>query len=110
MIFEAAGSGESAVKLTDSELRHIEKLARIRLEPESREMLRLQMARIIDFVRQLHGVASTEVSTNTCIDDLKPILRDDLPGESLDREEVLSQAPESAEGCFIVPEIIEKQV
>jgi aspartyl-tRNA(Asn)/glutamyl-tRNA(Gln) amidotransferase subunit C len=36
------------------------------------------------------------------------VLREDEPGESLPVELALANAPEKAEGCFVVPRILEE--
>ncbi len=93
--------------LSDEELEHLEKLARVKLSPESRERFREQLERIIDFVRRLQEVDTTTYAAKEYIADLKPYMRDDEAGSCLSRDVVLEEAPEREDGFFSVPPVIE---
>jgi aspartyl-tRNA(Asn)/glutamyl-tRNA(Gln) amidotransferase subunit C len=97
------------VRLSDEELKKIEKLAAVKLEGKAREKLKGQLARIIDFVRKLEKIDTTGYSPRAYVGDLEPLLREDGVGESLDRDEVIAQAPDSEDGLFRVPPVIDKQ-
>jgi aspartyl-tRNA(Asn)/glutamyl-tRNA(Gln) amidotransferase subunit C len=99
---------EGRLKLTDNEFTDLEALARIDLVPEERERLRLQLDRVIGFVRKLQEIETGEASTaGTSGRALSP--RPDEQDECLDREEVLGQAPDREEGFFRVPRVIDRR-
>jgi aspartyl-tRNA(Asn)/glutamyl-tRNA(Gln) amidotransferase subunit C len=77
------------VALTEEELEHLERLARVRLSDASRERLREQLERIIEFVKRLQ--ATDTAGIEPC----------------LPREEVLAASPGKQDGCFSVPPVIE---
>ncbi|HEY5134098.1 MAG TPA: Asp-tRNA(Asn)/Glu-tRNA(Gln) amidotransferase subunit GatC, partial [Candidatus Krumholzibacteriaceae bacterium] len=58
--------------LTEKDLEHLERLARVKLSGESREKLRGQLERIIEFVRQLEGVDTTGIEARSQTYDIKP--------------------------------------
>lgn len=93
--------------LSDEELGHIERLARVKLSDESRERFREQLERIIAFVRQLQEIDTTKYTTKEYAGELKSYLRDDATGSCLSRDDVLEEAPDSADGFFRVPPVIE---
>jgi aspartyl-tRNA(Asn)/glutamyl-tRNA(Gln) amidotransferase subunit C len=93
--------------LSGSELEHLERLARVRLSEKSREKLREQLARIIEFVRQLQSADTTGFEAGTAVGDLESALREDEPRPCLAREEVLAASPDSRDGYFAVPPVIE---
>lgn len=97
------------MKLTDIELSDLEALARVDLEPEERDRLRLQLDRIIGFVRKLQEVETggVEAGGEGAVPGKAPVL--DEPQECLDREEVLGQAPDREEGFFRVPPVIDRE-
>lgn len=100
---------EGDLKLTDMEFGDLEALARIDLDEEERDRLRLQLDRIIGFVRKLQEVdTGTEEKARA---DMQPsaLPAADDPGECLDREEVLGQAPDRENGFFRVPSVIERK-
>ena len=93
--------------LTEKDLEHLEKLARVKLSGESRERLRAQLERIIEFVRQLEGDDTTGVEARSYTYEFKPELREDATKPCLPRAEVLAAAPAKREGYFAVPSVIE---
>jgi aspartyl-tRNA(Asn)/glutamyl-tRNA(Gln) amidotransferase subunit C len=95
------------VALTEKDLEHLERLARVKLSGESREKLRGQLERIIEFVRQLEGVDTTGIEARSHIGDIKPELREDATKPCLPRAEVLAAAPSKRDGYFAVPPVIE---
>lgn len=98
------------MKLSGKEIRHLEDLARIELDPGERERLCVQLERIIDFVRVLREASGpVKRQTPNTVDEKRTgvALAADLPGECLDRDEVLAAAPESEDGFFSVPPVLE---
>ena len=94
------------MEFTISDIEHLEKLAKINLEPAEREQLALQLGRIVVFVRALRAAGPAEeqfVAATTPVD----VPEGDLPHECLDRSEVLAAAPEHENGLFRVPPVIE---
>ena len=97
------------MKLTDMEFGDLEALARVDLDPEERDRLRLQLDRILGFVKKLQEV-ETGAEEKAGTDILPAVLPSaDEPGECLDREEVLGQAPDREAGFFRVPPVIERE-
>ena len=97
---------EEFLKLTDSEFEDLEALARIDLDPEERDRLRLQLDRILGFVHKIAGVdtgSGTEEVSSTVLPSA------DEPHECLDREEVLGQAPDRENEFFRVPPVIDRE-
>jgi aspartyl-tRNA(Asn)/glutamyl-tRNA(Gln) amidotransferase subunit C len=95
------------MSLTDRELEHLERLARVKLSGESREKLRGQLARIIEFVKQLQTIDTSGLGPCGQAAGLKPALRNDETQPCLPRDEVLGASPENRKGYFAVPPVIE---
>jgi aspartyl-tRNA(Asn)/glutamyl-tRNA(Gln) amidotransferase subunit C len=95
------------VALTEEELEHLERLARVRLSDASRERLREQLERIIEFVKQLQATDTAGIEPRAYVGEFKPELRGDVTGPCLPREEVLAASPGKQDGCFSVPPVIE---
>jgi aspartyl-tRNA(Asn)/glutamyl-tRNA(Gln) amidotransferase subunit C len=97
---------EDHLKLTDMEFSGLEVLARVDLDPGERDRLRLQLGRILGFVRRLEQ-AEPGGSGEGCRSAFIPAPpSSDEPRECLDREEVLGQAPAREGGFFRVPPVI----
>ena len=91
---------------SDDDLRHIEALACIRLDDESRERLRPQIEQIIGFVRRLEGIDASSFEPRAYVGEWKRDLRADAVGPCLPRDEVLGEAPGADDGYFRVPPVI----
>lgn len=95
------------MSLTDSELEHLERLARVKLAGTSREKLREQLARIIEFVKQLQTIDTTGREPRAYVGAFEPALRADEMKPCLPRQEVLGAAPQREKEFFGVPPVIE---
>lgn len=95
------------MEFTEKDLEHLERLSRIRLSEESREVLRGQLARIIDFVRELQAIDTSGFEAASLDWEIFVPLRDDKSLACLDRESVLREAPDRRGDFFGVPPIIE---
>ena len=94
--------------LTDDEIKHIEKLAKIRLGSDAREKLKGQLSDIIEFVRTLQKVDTSGFEAAAREKRFTPVLREDRAGDELEREKILEQAPDGENGFFKVPPVIDK--
>jgi aspartyl-tRNA(Asn)/glutamyl-tRNA(Gln) amidotransferase subunit C len=95
------------MELSDGDLKHLERLARVRLSGASRERLREQLARIIDFVRRLQEIETPGHEQCAGRESRTAQLRSDVTLPCLSKEEVLAESPECENGMFRVPPVIE---
>ena len=95
------------MEFTEKDLEHIERLARVRLDGESRERLREQLSRIIEFVRRLEAIDTTGSGDLQRDRGLSSPLREDERRPCIAREEILGAAPERRGAFFGVPSVIE---
>jgi aspartyl-tRNA(Asn)/glutamyl-tRNA(Gln) amidotransferase subunit C len=85
------------------DISHLARLARLNLTPHEMEKYRAQLGAILDHaakVQSLDGGPQVEVSHPL---GFVNAFRPDVVTGSLDRAEVLEQAPESSEGFFVAP-------
>ncbi|HHW54570.1 MAG: Asp-tRNA(Asn)/Glu-tRNA(Gln) amidotransferase subunit GatC [bacterium] len=83
-------------------------LARLELTEEEKEEYAAQLSAILSHVAKLQELDTTGVPPTVHILPVSNVLREDEPGESLPVELALANAPEKAEGCFVVPRILEE--
>lgn len=91
----------------DIDIAHVARLARLDLDAAELEVYRTQLGVILDHaarVQSLEGAAHVESAHPL---GLVNAFRDDVVTPSLDREEVLAQAPESRDGFFAAPPAME---
>ena len=88
-------------------VRHIAKLARLRVEPEQAEALVGELNKILGWVEQLGELDTEGVPPMTSVIERSQPLRDDVVTEDDNGAGVLANAPDSAHGFFVVPKVVE---
>lgn len=86
--------------LSTEDVRHIALLARVRLTDAELEQMRAQLTDILAHFQSLADVNTEGVEPTGHSTDAHSVMRDDDPGPSLTREQVLANAP-LQEGEFI---------
>jgi len=95
------------MSVSNEQVRHIAKLARIAMSDEEIERLAPGLNNILGWVEQLGEVDTDGVDPLTAVIDQKLRLRDDVVNEGDIRDDVLANAPEAQHGFFAVPKVIE---
>jgi aspartyl-tRNA(Asn)/glutamyl-tRNA(Gln) amidotransferase subunit C len=85
---------------------HVARLARLDLTEEEVEQLTGQLGAVLEHAADIAALDIADVPPTAHPLPLVNVLRDDVPVPSLDREEVLSQAPAAEDGRFRVPRIL----
>ncbi len=91
---------------TPDDVRRLARLARLDLDEEEVSAFTRQLGDILEFARQIQSVDTAEVTDAPAVG--LPPLREDTPGASLSRTDVLAAAPDhdAASGLFKVPRVI----
>jgi aspartyl-tRNA(Asn)/glutamyl-tRNA(Gln) amidotransferase subunit C len=93
--------------VSNEQVRHIAKLARIAMSDEEIARLAPELNNILGWIEQLGEVNTDGVEPLTAVIDQKMRLRGDVVTEGNIRDEVLANAPEAQHGFFAVPKVIE---
>lgn len=93
-------------ELGRSDVAHVAALARLELTDEELDRFTGQLARVIEHARDVAALDVGGVAPTAHPVPLGNVLRADDVRPSLDRAEVLSQAPDTEDGRFKVPRII----
>jgi aspartyl-tRNA(Asn)/glutamyl-tRNA(Gln) amidotransferase subunit C len=88
---------------------HVARLARLALSDDERERLREQLGLILDHAARVQEVAAKDVPPTAHPVPQTNVFRNDEPGECLTAEEALAGAPETEDGRFKVPRIVEAE-
>jgi aspartyl-tRNA(Asn)/glutamyl-tRNA(Gln) amidotransferase subunit C len=89
----------------------IDKLARLSMlqfSEAEREEIKADLQKIIGFVDKLRELDTTGVEPLMHMSDNIDVLREDIPGNMLTREEALRNAPHHDAQYFKVPKVIKK--
>ncbi len=95
------------MSVTNEQVRHIARLARIAMSDEEIERLAPELNNILSWVEQLDEVNTEGVEPLTAVIDQKLRPRGDAVTEGNIRDEILANAPEAQHGFFAVPKVIE---
>jgi aspartyl-tRNA(Asn)/glutamyl-tRNA(Gln) amidotransferase subunit C len=91
------------------DIRYVAKLARIGLTDEEVDRFGEQLADLLDHVNALADLDTASVAATAQVVESRNVEREDLLTPCLDRETVLSQAPQRQGGFFRVPRIIAEE-
>ncbi len=95
-----------SAKITRDEVRHVAKLARLELSEAEEERMTGQMNGILEYMDKLNEIDTKGISATTHAIQLQNVFRPDDVRDSLERQEALTNAPETDGVNFIVPKVI----
>lgn len=96
--------------LTDKEVDHIAKLARIKISDKEKETFQGELSRILDYIDKLNEVNTDSIKPLAQITGLtNSVRKDEHQGEAGDKNLLISQAPEKENNLFKVKAILEKK-
>jgi aspartyl-tRNA(Asn)/glutamyl-tRNA(Gln) amidotransferase subunit C len=88
-------------------VRRIAHLARIAVDDGEIEHLRSEINSILGFIEQLKEANVEGVEPMTSVTPMKLLLREDKVTEGGDAARVLANAPQTEDGFFVVPKVVE---
>jgi aspartyl-tRNA(Asn)/glutamyl-tRNA(Gln) amidotransferase subunit C len=93
-------------RISTADVAHVARLARLDLSDEDLAQFTEQLGAVLDHARDVEALDTAGVPPTAHPLPLRNVLRPDVVVPSLDREEVLAQAPEAEAGQFRVPRIL----
>lgn len=92
--------------ISRDDVAHVARLARLQLSDEELDTFTGQLAAVLEHAADVEALDVHDVPPTSHPFELANVLRPDEPRPSLDRDEVLSQAPDAVDGRFRVPPIL----
>jgi aspartyl-tRNA(Asn)/glutamyl-tRNA(Gln) amidotransferase subunit C len=93
-------------RISPADVAHVARLARLDVTDEELDIFTEQLAAVLDHAADVEALNTADVPPTAHPLPLRNVLRADIPVASLDRDEVLSQAPDVEDGRFRVPRIL----
>lgn len=93
-------------RITTEDVAHVARLARLRLTDGELEQFTEQLGAVLDHARDVEALDTAGVPPTAHPLPLTNVLREDTVVPSLDRDEVLAQAPAVEAERFMVPRIL----
>jgi len=95
-----------AGRISDDDVAHVARLARLGLNAHEVSTAAAELGAVLDHFADIDALDLDDVEPMAQPYPLSNVLRDDVVTVSLDRDEVLAQAPEAVDGRFAVPPIL----
>lgn len=95
------------MSVTADEVRHIARLARLRLSGDEEIAMASQLSQILDYIEQLNELDTSEVDPMSHVLDLVNATRDDVVEQRISHEDALRNAPAADSDYFRVPRFVE---
>ena len=96
------------MKVTDDIVKHIAHLARLDFKGEELDAIKADMEKIIDFVDKLSEIDTENVEPLIFMNEKVNVLREDIPNQTLTKENALANAPKSDSDYFRIPKVLDK--
>ena len=93
-------------RITRDDVAHVAWLSRLAVTEEELERFTGQLAAVLDHAADVEALDTAGVPPTAHPLPLQNVLRDDTIGPTLDRDEILGQAPAVEDGRFRVPPVL----
>ena len=93
-------------RISRDEAAHVARLARLRFSDDELDELAAQLSAVLDHAADVEALDVSGIEPTSHPQPLTDVTRVDEVRPSLERDEVLAQAPSVAEGQFRVPPIL----
>ncbi|MBK67444.1 MAG: Asp-tRNA(Asn)/Glu-tRNA(Gln) amidotransferase GatCAB subunit C [Rickettsiales bacterium] len=94
-------------EITKQTVQKLGRLSRIRIEEGEEEHLANEVTGILGWIEQLGEVDTDGVEAMTGVSNMPLKEREDVVNDGGKQQDVLSNAPETTQGYFVVPKIVE---
>ena len=89
--------------IDDATVRHVARLARLRLDDAEEAVMREELSGILEHIDAIRAMDLDGVEPTTHVIEVENVLRPDEPRPSLPRDEALREASDVVDGSFGVP-------
>jgi len=94
-------------KLTEQEVRHVAKLARLNCTDQEVTLFTEQLGAILEYIDQLDELDTTNIEPLAHCLPVHNVLREDVPQPSLTNDEALANAPHRDGEFFAIPKVLD---
>ena len=94
------------MQISDEEVLHIAKLARLKLADSEMQSYKKNLEEILDFADTINHVDTDNIGETIGVNENYNVFRQDEIKQESDKEELLSNAPSQDDGMFRIPKVI----
>ena len=95
------------MKLSLAQVEHVARLAQLTLSDQEKELFREQLSSILEYAQRLQQLDTSAIPPTATVLPLENVMRDDQVRPSLPLADVLANAPNTEDGYFRVPVVLE---
>ena len=95
------------MSITNQDVEHVAKLARLELSVEETGQFTEQLNAILKYAEKLNELDTSEVEPTTHVLPITNVMREDEQRPSVSVEQAMLNAPDEEEGQFRVPAVLE---
>lgn len=95
------------MRLSREDIEHVAYLSRLELSEDEKDKLAGHINRLLGHFEKLQMLDTEGVEPTSHVVPVHNVFRDDEVKPSLNPEEVVSNGPEVAENCFVVPRVVD---
>lgn len=95
------------MQITPDLIKYLESLARITLSEDEEKKVGSELQDILTYIDMLNELDTDGVEAMSHCFPVTNVMREDVVGESMTADEIVANAPESQDGCFVVPKTVE---
>jgi aspartyl-tRNA(Asn)/glutamyl-tRNA(Gln) amidotransferase subunit C len=95
------------MQITPDLIKYLEKLARITLSEDEEKKVGNELQDILTYIDMLNELDTDGVEAMSHCFPVTNIMRKDEVQPSMSADEIVANAPESQDGCFVVPKTVD---
>ena len=95
------------MQITPDLIKYLEKLARITLTEDEEKKVGNELQDILTYIDMLNELDTDGVEAMSHCFPVTNVMREDEVQPSMSADEIVSNAPESQDGCFVVPKTVD---
>ena len=94
------------MKISKKEVLHVANLARLDLDDDEIERFSKQIGTVLEYIDALNQVDTSDVTSTFNATFITNAFREDSDAGHMDRDQILSNAPDRDDEFFLVPKVI----
>ncbi len=95
------------MQITPDLIKYLESLARITLTEEQEKKVGTELQDILTYIDMLNELDTDGVEAMSHCFPVTNVMRNDVVEPSMTPDEITANAPESQDGCFVVPKTVD---
>ena len=95
------------MQITPDLIKYLEKLARITLTEDEEKKVGNKLQDILTYIDMLNELDTDGVEAMSHCFPVTNVMREDEVQPSMSADEIVANAPESQDGCFVVPKTVD---